>query len=389
MNRRSIWICDRDTMYLNMLHGYLKERIGLPLMISDFTDVRYMNDKPEHEEILLLIIAEEMLHEIDIDEYADILVLTEGELFSSQESDAGTQSSDRKIHCLSRYSKAAEVLDAVLSILSETKQVRDLCLTKELPVHIIGFYSPLGRCLQTQTALSMGQLLTENHKVLYMNFAPFPEARLVEMGHGETLADLMYYYGCDSSCLAVKWTQVTGLLGGMRVVPPATNYMQIADVTSEEWMGFIREICRASGCEYLILDLSEALPCLFDVLSICERIYTICGHDRSDAAKIESYRNFLNVYEQSNLANRTVFMSLPTKIDTPRRYSDFGESTIGRFIVESNLLPKGAVKSRVVTKKYFGDETDEEVEDVFDSNETERVKRRKVCNRKRVLFKKR
>ena len=381
IRRRSIWICDSDSMYLNMLHGYLKERIGLPLDFAEFTDVKYLKEKPENEEVLLLIISEEYYLQTDREAYANILVLSESSGRFQNDEDEGS------VYSISRYSKATDILDAVLSVMSESKQMKELCLTRELAVHVIGFYSPLGRCLQTATALAMGELLAEKEKTLYLNFAPFPEERLVNLGHGENLADLVYYYGCDPESLTPKLFRAVADVGGLKVIPPAPSYMQIADVGEIEWMSFIREICKVSDCKYLILDLSEALPCLFELLGICEQIYTICGHDKYDEAKIISYQKYLSVRNQTKLAEKTVFMKLPHDMNVFCRLSELSSSELGEFLVRSGFLPDGIARSGRTQKAII---PNIELEDDEEDDRDEQLERRKPQRKpKRKLFAKR
>ena len=60
-------------------------------------------------------------------------------------------------------------------------------------------------------------------------------------------------------------------------------------VTKEEWIQLIREIEKGSDYEYLILDLSDAVQGLFDILRLCDVVYTLSRDDGFAMAKIKQY----------------------------------------------------------------------------------------------------
>ena len=59
---------------------------------------------------------------------------------------------------------------------------------------ILGVFSPLGRCLKTSFALTLGQILAKDKAVLYLNmeeYSGFEE--LLGKGFAHNLSDLLYY----------------------------------------------------------------------------------------------------------------------------------------------------------------------------------------------------
>ena len=82
-------------------------------------------------------------------------------------------------------------------------------------VEVYGFYTPVGRCLQTTFALTMGQLLARQKRVLYLNFESC--AGLAEMlarkGEAEFLQVLYYLQEEPEEFLSVCIRRWKGSMG--------------------------------------------------------------------------------------------------------------------------------------------------------------------------------
>ena len=79
--------------------------------------------------------------------------------------------------------------------------------------------------------------------------------------------------------------------------------------------------------EYVVMDLSECMQGLFDVMRICVRIYTITLEDRAANGKLEQYENLMTQYSYEDVLEKTQKCNLPKirRLPTELEYYDRGE----------------------------------------------------------------
>ena len=110
----------------------------------------------------------------------------------------------------------------------------------------------------------------------------------------------------------------------------------------EQW----QEIEKISGYEYLILDLTDGMGGLFELLSYCFRIYTITKDDGFAMAKMNQYEQALQLNALNGIAEKTVKCRFPVFEKLP---ADFNLMTHGelagyaRAIIREDLYGKQAV----------------------------------------------
>ncbi|MBR0172899.1 MAG: hypothetical protein IJQ21_08920 [Lachnospiraceae bacterium] len=338
MKRGTVFLCDSDRVYLGRLHGYLRERIRMPLEWLDFTDVSYLPAHTDHPERTVLVIAERDALRADLTSFGNILLLTE----QSSRGEYGCIPRTEKhtdIRTVSRYSRASEIADRLLELLGDVitfpaDEADGNCRTT-----VIGYYSPLGRCMQTSAAIAAGQLLSARSRALFIGFDAFPVTALNAEDTGADLSDLLYYFGCDRSKLNVWIQRAKKRMGMLEYIPPAASIHRTQGVDGAEWVAMIRAICAQETPDYLLLDLSGQTPGLFDILSACHTVYTITGHDAQDAAKIEGYKRWLVESGSEDILQKTVFCKMPKGCRLPARAEMLGGSTLAAHLVKNGLVP--------------------------------------------------
>lgn len=82
----------------------------------------------------------------------------------------------------------------LLELYVETVGTQLPFLCAEYKTKFIGIYSPVHRCLQSSFALTLGQLLSEKHPTLYLNFEHYIGiSELLPERQSRDLADLLYF----------------------------------------------------------------------------------------------------------------------------------------------------------------------------------------------------
>ena len=73
----------------------------------------------------------------------------------------------------------------------------------------------------------------------------------------------------------------------------------------------IEKIAALGGYDYIILDLSESIQGTFEILNMCDRIYTIIGEDDHARAKLAQYEELLAAYSYEAVLEKTSRQLLP------------------------------------------------------------------------------
>ena len=120
---------------------------------------------------------------------------------------------------------------------------------------------------------------------------------------------------------------MTENINGMDMVPPALCGYDLFGMEAEEWQRLMEMLCR-SRYEYVILDLSDGVRGLFDILRRSGRIFTVIREDGFAAAKLEQYEAALKKAGCQDVAEKTVKLRLPVFLRLPR---DMNHLTAGEL----------------------------------------------------------
>ena len=98
-------------------------------------------------------------------------------------------------------------------------------------MHIIGIYTPIGRCLQTTFSLTLGQMLAKKYKTLYLNFEAYSGfSKILNKRFENDISDLMYYFECAREKLAYRLESMVETVNGLDFVPPVEIYQNLAGI---------------------------------------------------------------------------------------------------------------------------------------------------------------
>lgn len=302
MDKKILAVCDKEEKYLHRIMECLEEKEVLSFALCAFTDAEELKRFGCSNKIELLLIAEnsyeEGLKELPI---AHIMILNE----SGREAGNGIKN-------INKYQSAEVILREIMegytgSCGEITKRLRTGNRMK-----IIGNYTPVRRCLQTTFAFCMGQILARDHKVLYLNFESYSGISfLLNREFCTDITDVLYYFNCERGKLSYRLEGMVQSVNGMDFIPPVVSYKDLDSVSGEQWIKLFQEIEEVSSYEYLILDLSEQMHGLFDILRQCFKIYTITREDSVAAAKIKQYESMLRIENYEDVTAKTRKWNLP------------------------------------------------------------------------------
>lgn len=293
-------LCDTEEEYAGLMTEFLKKHKNLPWELHTYTNVKDML-REEKEEAELLVVAESDYGE-------EVRRLGAGRLVVLNES--GLMKWEN-VSYVDKYQEAEEVLKALLAIYVEIADVQLPGLAKNCKTVFIGNYSPVRRCRQTSFALTMSQLLAQKHRTLYLNFEHYAGLEeLLPTPRTMDLADLLYFLNVERDKFRLRLQTIVKHKGELEYVPPMKSGQNLLTIAPSEWLALLQKLEELGEYEYVILDLSESMQGLFEILRLCKRIYTMTGEDRIARSKLLQYEHLLALYEYEDVLDKTKRLSL-------------------------------------------------------------------------------
>lgn len=304
MKREMVLIGHPEREYSERLSNYINEHGLLPFETVSFSEKGKLSRFSNGNRIPAIVIPPEwkdMLKKIDSS--VKVLYLTEEE------------DSDAEGETVCRYHPADYLAERICELTGVTYG-RARALNGK--TRLIGIYSPVGRCLKTSFSLTLGQMLANRYRVLYLNFENYSGfGKILGYSKPADMADLLYYFLNLSDEFSGKMEEVMMHIGGLDVIPPALSFMDMESILESEWDYFLNTLIEKGNYDYIILDLSDYVKGLYNILSRCSYIYTMVPGDGVAMAKIEQYEVLLSNLHYGEILDRTrkvtppVFRKLP------------------------------------------------------------------------------
>lgn len=339
MNKPILMLCDKEEDYALGLMKYLCSKGDMPFEVHTFTNIRHAGNFLDKTTPNCLIMTPDFLGSdryecaLKDKELSKFLLMQEKE---EVENKAEEREGFKKIY---KYQSAESIWKEVLSSCLH-EEVADYFpkRTKNAPMKIIGIYTPIHKCLQTTFAVTLGQILARNQDVLYLNFEFYSGfSRLLNQEFQSDLSDLVYFFSCVREKFSVKLSSITEQLGDMDYIPPATSYLALKKIPKSLWIELFREIEKFSNYEFLILDLTEALDGVFDILRQCDYVYTICKEDPASEVKIKQYEEVIMQLEYEDVRAKTRKIHFPVFKKLPIDPREFELGDLAEYIKENIL----------------------------------------------------
>lgn len=312
LKKHILAICDSEQEYAYHLMEYLCRKDGFPYEVQVFTDSENLGLYAKQTPIDMLVVAETD-YRVQMQEWntGQTLILEDG---NSAEEKAG----ERNIPVISKYQPVSSIVKKVMEMAAE-----DIRMTAAVPgkktANIIGIYTPVGRCLQTTFSFVLGQLLARTHKVLYLNFEPYSGlGKMLHREFGMDLSDLIYFLQNGRERFPYRLESMMENVNGMELIPPVFSCIDLGLIERKEWLELLDVLENDTGYDYILLDLSDVVQGLFDILRRCTRIYTIVREDGFASAKMEQYEALLGRMEYDDVLSKTKKFQLPVFTKLPQ-----------------------------------------------------------------------
>ena len=306
MKRNIFAVCDLEVDYALNFMDYMNRKKNIPFEIQAFTSVENLiaYGKQTHIE-LLLISGRAMCREVRDLDIGKIIILSEG--VHPPELD--------QYPSVYKYQSSSDVLREVMACYgAEKKTVADQIAVLKKTTEIIGIFSPLGRCLKTSFALTLGQILAKERAVLYLNmeeYSGFEE--LMGKGFAHNLSDLLYYVRQDNQNLLYKMNSMIQTINNLDYVPPVQMPADIRTTAWQDWERLFQMLILDSSYEVIVLDIGCGIDENFQLLDMCKKIYMPVLSDAVSQCKIAQFENLVRIWDYPQILEKTEKINPPLR----------------------------------------------------------------------------
>lgn len=323
-------LCDSEEEYAVLMSDFLKTHKELPWEIRTYTTVHTLLEKEKREEIALLVMAESVYsEEIKGLQFKKLVILNESGIKRGE-----------GIENINKYQQADGVMKKLLESYADIAGAGLPKLTEGHQTKILGVYSPVRRCYQTTFALTMSQILAEKSRTLYLNFEYYagnPDL-LLDM-HAKDFADLLYFLNADRDKFALRMQSMVQHKGMLDYIPPMKSGQNLLHITTGEWMQLLQNITGMGEYEYIVLDLSESIQGLFELLRNCNKVFTLVKEDAIAKCKLLQYEQMLELYEYEDVLQKTHKCQFPHIHRVPTEIEHYTKGELGEYVKrEINIL---------------------------------------------------
>lgn len=323
-------VCDEEEYYAAKLADYLNLKEHFPFEVIHFTDIGRMKAFMEKNRPDIILVNEESAESVlKFSAKEQIIFLSKTGI-----------SNENNYKCVYKYQSCEKIIQQILTMMAE-RNVSSTYVSRKNGLKIIGFYTPVKRSYQTTAALIAGELLSKLDKVLYMNleaFSGLPES--LGLNFEKELSDLLYYIQNKKKGIQYLLGGISIERNGLSILPPMSCQMDLISILTEEWIQLLKELERYSDYEYLILDLSDSIQGLFEILRQCFRIYTIIQNDEIAVAKIKQYEEELKKCSYEDVISKSRYCQLNEKANQNGSISNQEISSFFKKYIQEDIYDR-------------------------------------------------
>lgn len=317
-----IAVCDHEEQYVTGLTDYLNMKEGFPYVVRAFTSPQALYELHSVQKIEFILMEESLYDSLPaLSDREGIILLRESGM-----------SRYPQIKSIYKYQSCERLIHELYEIMS-LQPASERLLTRTRGLQLIGFYSPVKRCLQTTLALTMGQLLGERKRVIYLNMETLSGlSYILGKDFSKDLSDLFYQIQEEKRDIACLIESMTEQINHLSVLPAMKFPTDLIQISAKQWIQLFTAIEAGSEYEILLIDLSDGVQGVFDILCQCDRIYTIRKDDRAAKEKEKQYRDLLQQSKYQSVREKSREIYLPDFIHLPRQADRLLYSEVADFI---------------------------------------------------------
>ena len=178
---------------------------------------------------------------------------------------------------------------------------------------VIGIYSPIHRIGKTKFAISLGKEMAKGESVLYLSLEPFAKGSYFEEGEEGDLSNLLYFGSQENQNLGLCISVMAGQLDRLDYIQPMPFMEDLYAVEGKLWKALIAKILEQSIYQTIILDISDGVKDLFEILDFCDTVYTLYIEEPIAKEKLKQYTDNLIKTGYDSVLEHTVQKKVEVK----------------------------------------------------------------------------
>lgn len=292
MSKRLV-ICSRQKRYAACLAEHIANRRDLAVQLTVCTSIEKLNFLEEKQIVHILLIDAIIPYSRRRETRArKRFVLTEGRCL-----DLGEE--EKAIY---RYQSATQIIAEILAECADLGQ--GFFNYYQGKKEVLGIYSPVHRIGKSAFARMLGRSLSRKKEVLYLSLEEYSSFEWE--GDEVTLADLLYYTKQEGQSLGIPINNAKIHMEGIDMIPPIPLCADLKEVRADEWKVLLERILDESQYHILIVDFSESVQGLFEILEICSIIFMPYIEGESEEKRIEDYKRGISKIGYSEILDKTI-----------------------------------------------------------------------------------
>lgn len=298
--KRIMAVYDEDSCYAERFAEFANHKELTPFMAVAFTSLERLKTFSQKQKVELLLIG----HTVSAQALAEIKagqIIWLGGIGETRVDD------NPVVH---KYQASDHVLREVMTCY-RTEPEQLVYMQTGLAGSIIGVYSPVSRCGKTSFALTMGQIMARESRVLFISLEESSGLSwLLGIEHKTSLSDLIYYYR-QGDLGRERLKAVTYRLNEMDYIPPVTYAEDLAQISCEDVAGILTGISKSGGYDVILVDFGQYGKGIERLFELCRQIYVPTLSDGISKAKLEEWSAYLELSGRMPEENRLQLIRLP------------------------------------------------------------------------------
>lgn len=293
-------VYDLDLFYARRFADVMNQKENIPFAVMAFTSLERLRQYAGGHSIEILLVSSQ----VNRDEICDlgigqVITLTEGE----------KKEGDKDYPSVYKYQSSSDIIREVMACYSAGDEPDGT--EHRRTASVIGVYSPVGRCLKTSFALTLGQLMAADRRVLYVTLEDYSGlASMTGEEYKSDFSDILYYFS-QGNLNFMRLSGIVHSIGNMDYIPPARYPEDLAHIPAEQMAELIRKLAADCGYEIIILDVGNYGHQAAPILSVCQIVYMPVKEDGISSAKIREFEAYAERTGNSGMLDKVKKLKLP------------------------------------------------------------------------------
>lgn len=275
-------VCDKDAEYAQRLMEYISKKSTHLFRTMAFSDEKCLCEYARDKRIELLLISENMnagrLSELNI-----------GRKITIKE-----EASVSKYMEVYKYQSADKLVREAMSFYDAENNYLNNVFDKRRDKYVIGIFSPVGGTRKTSFALTLGQLLSKNNAVLYINLEGFSGlSDMLGTRFESGLSDLLYYSKQKNINIGARLSEFTISMQNLDILPPAEFPEDIKYIKPVFWSELFSKILNETKYDHLIIEVGAEVSDICSLISFCDRVFVPLRNDKLAKAKNKDFMEYV------------------------------------------------------------------------------------------------